>query len=193
MAFEIYSGPNYDVIEIEEVNRKYQIAAFAKDDDGKIGTSMIDRVDNKIKTIIYTDGKVINIEKSEPIPISEYFIDKKKYNYEVNQLVKKRLYIEDATYIVKVNLAEEILDFESRGRKGRGNFYVITSSELLVKDKKDKEAIRKAKETVKSIKANSREFNSAWDVLFKKKANNESTLEYESTQEDIYQLKSRTR
>lgn len=193
MAFEIYSGPNYDVIEIEEVNRKYQIAAFAKDDDGKIGTSMIDRVDNKIKTIIYTDGKVIKVEKSEPIPISEYFIDKKKYNYEVNQLVKKRLYIEDATYIVKVNLAEEILDFESRGRKGRGNFYVITSSELLVKDKKDKEAIRKAKETVKSIKANSREFNSVWDVLFKKKANNESTLEYESTQEDIYQLKSRTR
>ncbi len=193
MAFEIYSGPNYDVIEIEEVNRKYQIAAFAKNDDGKIGTSMIDRVDNKIKTIIYTDGKVIKVEKSEPIPISEYFIDKKKYNYEVNQLVKKRLYIEDATYIVKVNLAEEILDFESRGRKGRGNFYVITSSELLVKDKKDKEAIRKAKETVKSIKANSREFNSVWDVLFKKKANNESTLEYESTQEDIYQLKSRTR
>lgn len=193
MAFEIYSGPNYDVIEIEEVNRKYQIAAFAKNDDGKIGTSMIDRVDNKIKTIIYTDGKVIKVEKSEPIPISEYFIDKKKYNYEVNQLVKKRLYIEDATYIVKVNLAEEILDFESRGRKGRGSFYVITSSELLVKDKKDKEAIRKAKETVKSIKANSREFNSVWDVLFKKKANNESTLEYESTQEDIYQLKSRTR
>ena len=192
MAFEIYSGPNYDVIEIDEVNRKYQIAAFAKD-DGKIDTSMIDRVDNKIKTIIYTDGKVIKVEKSEPIPISEYFIDKKKYNYEVNQLVKKRLYIEDATYIVKVNLAEEILDFESRGRKGRGNFYVITSSELLVKDKKDKEAIRKAKETVKSIKANSREFNSVWDVLFKKKANNEFTLEYESTQEDIYQLKRRTR
>lgn len=193
MAFEVYSTPTYDVIEIEEVNRKYQIPGFTKDDEGKIGTSMIDEADNKIKTVIYTDGKVKKIEESAPEAISEYFIGRKKYGYEVNQLIKKRLYIEDASYIVKVNLADEILDYESEGRKGRGHFYVITSTELLVKDKKDREAIRKAKETVKSISSDSREYNSIWAALFKKKGNNQSSLEYEKSHKDIYQLKTKIR
>ena len=193
MSFETYSTVAYEVIEIDEVNRKFQIPAFAKLDGGEVGTSMIDKVENKIKTVIYTDGKVSKIEESEPQEISEYYFGKKPYEYDVNELIKKRLYIEGASFIVKVTVADEIMDYESKGSVGRGHFYVMKSSEILVKDRKDKEAIKKAKETVKMVCKDTGTYSSIWDAFLKRKVEVKTSLEYETSQKDIYQLKTRSR
>ena len=193
MSFETYSTVAYEVIEIDEVNRRFKMPAFTKPEGGDVVTSMIDKVENKIKTVIYTDGKVSKIEESEPEEISEYYFGKKPYEYDVNELITKRLYIEGASFIVKVTVADEVIDFESKGKTGRGHFYVMKSSEILVKDRKDKEAIKKAKETVKMVCKDTGTYSSIWDAFLKRKVEVKTSLEYETSQKDIYQLKTRSR
>lgn len=192
MAFETYSSVRKEVVEVEEVNRVYKIPEFndpnGREKDDFEEATMMDRLDNKVKTIIYTDGKVVKIEKEDPISINEYYIDGKKYDGLVTELVKKRVYIENASYIIKVVVAEEELNISRNNKQGRGSFFVIKNREIFVKDK---EAFKKAKETLKVISKG--ECSSIWDVFLGRKQKEKSSLEYESIEKDIYQLKKKIR
>lgn len=192
MAFETYSSVRKEVVEVEEVNRVYKIPEFndpnGREKDDFEEATMMDRLDNKVKTIIYTDGKVVKIEKEEPISINEYYIDGQKYDGLVTELVKKRVYIENASYIIKVIVAEEILNVSRNRKQGKGSFFVIKNREIFVKDK---EAFKKAKETLKVISKG--KCSSIWDVFLGRKQKEKSSLEYETIEKDIYQLKKRIR
>jgi len=135
---------------------------------------------------IYTDGNITKVEESEPIAIDEYYINGTKYNSEVNQLIKKKLYIEKATYIVNVVVADEILKY---GSNGKGHFDVIKDINILLKDKKDKEAKKKVKDTVKIISKDSKNHKSLWDVFFGIKVNPNDSLVYEKVADNVYRLK----
>ena len=139
MVIKKYYDVDCKIIDIEEVIRCYKISEFLDPNGTENDTSKkVDRVDNKIKTIIYTDGKITNIEEDEPIKIDEYYINGKKYNGLVTDLIKKRLHIEKANYVIKVVVAEETIEITSATRKGRGIFPVIRELEVYVKDKKDR-------------------------------------------------------
>ena len=84
MSFETYSTVTQEVIDVEEVNLAYKIGSFTNPNGVQKGYSqeeskMVDRLDNKIKTIIYTDGKITKVEEVAPITINEYYINEKKY------------------------------------------------------------------------------------------------------------------
>ena len=192
MSFETYSTVTQEVIDVEEVNLAYKIGSFTSPNGVQKGYSqeefkMVDRLDNKIKTIIYNDGKITKLEEVAPITINEYYINKKKYAGEVNQLVKKKLYVENSTYIVKVLVADEVLKY----RNGIGHFDVIKDVKILLKDKKDKEAKKKAEDTLKSISRDSRNYKSVWDVVLGRKPNSKDLLEYENVTNNVYRLKKR--
>lgn len=193
MSFETYSTITQEIIEVEEVNLAYKIGFF-KNPNGELQgcaqeeSKMVDRLDNKIKTIIYTDGKITKVEESVPVVIDEYYINGIKYKGEVNQLIKKKLYIENPTYIVKVVVADEVLKY---GSNGIGHFNVIKDVKILLKDKKDKEAKKKARDTVRAISQNSRNYKSLWDVVLGVKSNSNDSLAYENVTDNVYILKQR--
>lgn len=190
MSFKTYSTITQEIVEVEDVNRAYKIGFF-KDPNGvskeceQEEPKLINRVDKKIKTIIYTDGNITKVEESEPIEINKYYINKIKYNGEVNQLIKKKVYLENATYIVKVIVADEFLKYEN----GLGHFNVIKDVKIFLKDKKDREARKRAKDTVIAISSNLRNYNSIWDVVFGVKTNFSDSIAYEKIADNVYKLK----
>lgn len=191
MSFETYSTVTQEIIEVDEVNRLYKIAGFSDPNGVPKGCTpedpeMINRLDEKIKTIIYTDGKITKVEESAPTTIDEYYINGKKYTGEVNQLIKKKLYIENPTYIVKVIIADEVSKY---GKNGLGDFNIIKDIKILLKDKNNKEAKKKAKETVKAISSDSRNCKSIWGVFLNTKSSSADSIAYEKIADNVYKLK----
>ena len=81
-----------------------------------------------------------------------------------------------------------LVDYLFLRKQGKGSFFVIKNREIFVKDK---EAFKKAKETLKVISKG--ECSSIWDVFLGRKQKEKSSLEYESIEKDIYQLKKKIR
>lgn len=180
----------YSVVEIEEVQRYYQIDSF-KDPSGKdseLDGKKLVVIDPKIKTKLYTDGEFVKVEEEEPLTIDEYFINKEKYDGLVNRLVRKKVYIKNASYILGVVVANEVM---KNGRVS-GIFPLIKDTKIYVKDKSDKNAKRKIKETLKMI-SNNRTSDSIFDILFSKSTHSENKLDYKKISDDIYKLKSKGR
>ena len=152
MPYEALSSVRHEVVDMDEVTRLYEMPEFTSPDSISERVKMICRSDTKIRTVIYTDGEVIKVSEPKPVSIDEYYINGKKYDGEVSELIKRRAYIRDASYVVKITLTSEVIDIRGINKKGRGVFYVIKDAKVFLKDSKNKAAIKKAKDTLKSIK-----------------------------------------
>ena len=138
------------------------------------------RVDMKV----YTDGEIIQTIEGEPEPIKEYYIGKIKYNREVDTLVKKKVYIKNASYILVVTVAKYGTWI---GENGLGWFDFIQNAEIFLNNPKDKVALRKARETILEISGSPR-YNSIFDALFNR-SKTISDLNYKKIDNNVYQLK----
>lgn len=180
----------YSVVETIEVQRHYQVDNF-KDPSGKnseLDGKKIVVIDSKIKTKLYTDGEFVKIEEEDPQTISEYFINKEKYNGNINRLIKKKVYIKNASYILVVVVANELM----KNGSVMGHFPVIKDTKIFIKDKNDKKAKKIINETLKII-SNQKQCDSIFDVLFAKSNNKENKIDYEKINDDTYKLKSKSR
>ena len=180
----------YSVVETVEVQRHCQVDNF-KDPSGKnseLDGKNIVVIDSKIKTKLYTDGEFIKIEEEEPQTISEYFINKEKYNGNINRLIKKKVYIKNASYILVVIVANELM----KNGSVMAHFPVIKDTKIFIKDKNDKKAKKIINETLKII-SNQKQCDSIFDVLFTKSNNKENKIDYEKINDDTYRLKSKSR
>lgn len=118
------------------------------DPKGKNTLSKEDSVkkNTKIKPIISTDGEIIKTEFEEPQPINNYYIKGKKYKCPSNTfLIKSKTYIKNASYIILYTMAEEAITSHK-------SEYIIKNIEIFLNNKKDKLALKRAKESIIEFK-----------------------------------------
>ena len=154
---------------------EFDIVSYHLDEDNII-------LEDRINTMIYTDGELIETTLSDPETINEYFIGKVKYEYPVDTLHKKKVVIKNARYILAVTVANRTVRV---GKNGFGWLKVIENTEIFLNNKKDKEALKNAKETIIAVSSHPR---TVLEATFGRN-NNMFDLKYESVGNKIYQLK----
>lgn len=149
----------------------------------RIGKELFEGNKTKIQTKIFTDGIIFKEEILPSESINEFLINKKSYK-EVDTLIKKRLYLKDYSYAIKIILVEEWKDIGNL----HGWFNVIKNIEIYTKYKKDKDALKKIKKTINMIYENNSnvDYSSIWGVLFPNRTENKK-IEYEK-KENVYTL-----
>ena len=132
-----------------------------------------------IKTKIFTDGKIKGIET---LTNSELELPKNMKTIELDKVELSELELEKHKFVIRILTA---LEFQKRGTVC-GWFDVIKDVDIYLRDKKDKESIRKVKKTLELVCSNY-EYTSIFDLLFSKKQAQMSVL-YNQEKEGIYQL-----
>jgi len=170
----------YNIVEIEDVFYHSLVPNFfqkkdSKDNEKKYVCGL------RVSTKLYTDGEIIEIHEEEPQNINEYFINGRKYDRSVDTLVKKQVHIKNARYILKVVVAEDVF----HGQYFTGLFDIIKSTEIFLNDKKDKEALKNAR---KSIRSMSKSIDNCKSVLETFLPQKDITVSYERINNNVYKL-----
>ena len=103
--------------------------------------------DERIKTIIFTDGEIEKQTEETFQSIDEFYIGKSKYHMTVDTLETKNIYFKNHSYVITYLLAKE---FMIKGHV-RGWFDVIKDVSIHLENKNDKKALREAKRFIKQI------------------------------------------
>ena len=103
--------------------------------------------DERIKTIIITDGEIEKQTEETSQSIDEFYIGKSKYQMTVDTLKTKNIYFKNHSYVITYLLAKE---FMVKGHV-RGWFDVIKDVSIYLENGKDKKALREAKRFIKQI------------------------------------------
>lgn len=138
----------------------------------------------QIQNIIFTDGILKKEDYATETPIEEYKIRDKRYNYHVDTLKTKNVYLEDYSYVVKYTVARE---FTRVGNIG-GWFNVIRDVNIYLKNPKDKEALKKAKKTIKMIqyRLSQVDYSSIFNMIMYRDS---KEFQFEQARNNIYTLK----
>jgi len=135
---------------------------------------------------ILTDG-VIDKESEEKIEkISEYYIGKRKYDSEIDTKKNKYIYFKNYNFVISYLISKRFSKYENI----YGWFDTIEKIDIYLKNKKDKEALKNAKNVIKDIQ--SRKYNidysSLCNMIFSKR---EEVKNYEiiNSNENVYELK----
>lgn len=132
-----------------------------------------------IKTKIFTDGKIKGIET---LTNSKLELPKNMKTIELDKVEVNELELTDHKFIIKILTA---LEFQKRG-KVFGWFDVIKDVEVYLRDRKDKDSIKKIKKTLELVCSN-QEYTSIFEFLFSKNQTQTSVI-YNQEKEGIYQL-----
>lgn len=133
-----------------------------------------------VKTKIFTDGEIKGIASLDsslsdlPINLSNMKIDKTELS---------ELELLNHNYVIRILTA---LEFQKRGSV-YGWYDVIKDVEIYLRDKKDKDAIRKVKKTLELVCSN-REYASIFELLLPQKPV-QINISYNEEKEGIYQLR----
>lgn len=148
---------------------------------GEVQVPVTDVVEERdiIKTRIYTDGEIKGIKQ---LPSSELELPKNLKVIELDEVELSELELEKHKFVIRILTA---LEFQKRGTVC-GWFDVIKDVDIYLRDKKDKDSIRKVKKTLELVCSNY-EYTSIFDLLFSKKQAQMSVL-YNQEKEGIYQL-----
>jgi len=177
----------YNIIEVEQVLYHLELPiisvrlVYSEDSSSKTIKMPENRVDSKI----FTDGEIIETIESNPEPINEYKIGNCKYDMPVDTLIKKKVHIKNASYILVVTVAKEVVRI---GRHGFGWTPVIKDSEIFLNNKKDKQALLNAKKTLMAITGSSHP-ETVFEVMLGNPNQSNYGLEYDTVTKDIYQLR----
>ena len=137
----------HNIVESDIVEHHIRFDPFV-DPNGKDTSPKEDivRKNTKIKPIISTDGEIIKTEFEEPQPINNYYIKGKKYKCPSHTfLIKSKTHIKNASYIILYTMAKEAIT-------SRKSEYVIKNIEIFLNNKKDKLALKRAKESIIEFK-----------------------------------------
>ncbi len=142
--------------------------------------------DERIKTIIFTDGEIEKQTEEASQSIDEYYIGKFKYQMTVDTLKIKNIYFKNHSYVITYLLAKE---FMVKGRV-RGWFDVIKDVSVHIENKKDIKALREAKKVIKEINnLNSHtDYSSLFGMILSQPTKSER-FETKEISKNIYTLK----
>ena len=125
----------------------YHFPAWSDPSTGKVDKDAKPIEDERIKTIIFTDGEIEKQTEEASQSIDEYYIGKSKYHMTVDTLKIKNIYFKNHSYVITYLLAKE---FMVKGSVG-GWFDIIKDVSIHIENKKDIKALREAKKVIKEI------------------------------------------
>lgn len=125
----------------------YHFPAWPDPSTGKIDKDAKPIEDERIKTIIITDGEIEKQNEEVSQNIEEYYIGKSKYHMTVDTLETKNIYFKNHSYVITYLLAKEFRAVNNGG----GWFDVIKDVSIHLENKNDKKALREAKRFIKQI------------------------------------------
>ena len=142
--------------------------------------------DERIKTIIFTDGEIEKQTEEASQSIDEYYIGKSKYHMTVDTLKIKNIYFKNHSYVITYLLAKE---FMVKGSVG-GWFDIIKDVSIHIENKKDIKALREAKKVIKEINnLNSHtDYSSLFGMILSQPTKSER-FETKEISKNIYTLK----
>ena len=109
-----------------------------------------------IESVLFTDGNIVNITGEFVENINRFNIDDKRFK-EVDIKKTKYVYLSDYTYAVVYLIAKEWLTMNKCG----GMFDVVKKVSIYLKDKQDKDAIKRVKEVLKINSNNSKKIDTS--------------------------------
>ena len=125
----------------------YHFPAWPDPSTGKVDKDAKPIEDERIKTIIFTDGEIEKQTEEVSQDIEEFYIGKSKYHMTVDTLETKNIYFKNHSYVVTYLLAKEFRTIHNGG----GWFDVIKDVSIHLENKNDKKALREAKRFIKQI------------------------------------------
>lgn len=125
----------------------YHFPAWPDPSTGKVDKDAKPIEDERIKTIIFTDGEIEKQNEEVSQDIEEYYIGKSKYHMTVDTLETKNIYFKNHSYVITYLLAKEFRAIHNGG----GWFDVIKDVSIHLENKNDKKALREAKRFIKQI------------------------------------------
>ncbi len=142
--------------------------------------------DERIKTIIITDGEIEKQTEETSQSIDEFYIGKSKYHMTVDTLKTKNIYFKNHSYVITYLLAKEFMIKDSIG----GWFDIIKDVSIHIENKKNKKALREAKKVIKEINnLNSHtDYSSLFGMILSQPTKSER-FEKEEISKNIYTLK----
>lgn len=146
----------------------YHFPAWPDPSTGKLDKDAKPIEDERIKTIIFTDGEIEKQTEEASQSIDEFYIGKSKYHMTVDTLETKNIYFKNHSYVVTYLLAKEFRAVNNGG----GWFDVIKDVSIYLENVKNKKALREAKKVIKEIYNynsynNPTNYSSIWELLFK--------------------------
>ena len=177
----------YNTIEIEQVLYHLELPiisvglVYSEDPSSKTIKMPENRVDSKI----FTDGEIVEIIASNPEPINEYKIGNCKYDMPVDTLIKEKVHIKNASYILVMTIAKETLKI---GKRGFGWTPVIKNWEIFLNNKKDKQALLTVKNTLMAVTGSSQP-ETVFEAMFRNPNESNCGLEYDTVTKNVYQLR----
>lgn len=125
----------------------YHFPAWPDPSTGKVDKDAKPIEDERIKTIIFTDGEIEKQTEEASQSIDEYYISKSKYHMTVDTLETKNIYFKNHSYVITYLLAKEFRAIHNGG----GWLDVIKDVSIHLENKNDKKALREAKRFIKQI------------------------------------------
>lgn len=169
-------------LKVIEVTKQYHYPSFIAR-----GPKDSDTFEEKrIKMKVFTDGEIEKQTEETSQNINEYYIGKKKYNYDVDVLKTKNIYFKNYSYVITYLLAKE---FMVKGSVA-GWFDVIKDVSIHIENKKDKKALKEAKRVIKEINnLNSHtDYSSLFGMILSQPTKSEK-FETEEISRNVYTLK----
>lgn len=140
----------------------------------------------QIQMKIFTDGEIEKESEEISLNIDEYYICKKKYQYDVDTLKNKKLYFKNHSYVITFLIASELMNV---GKVG-GWFDVVKEVSIHLQNPKDKKALKSAKQVIREIENCNKSIDSSY--LFRMLFSQDKELEkfeIDKISKNVYSLK----
>lgn len=178
-------------LEVIEITNHIVFPRFPNPTTGKrdIDSDIVSE-DKRIQMRIFTDGEIEKESEETSQNIDEYYIGKKKYQYDVDTLKTKKVYFKNHSYVITYLIANEFMTIGN----ARGWFDVVKEVSIYLKNPKDKKALKCAKQAIREIENhnNSVDYSSLFGMLFSQ-GKGLQKFETEKISKNVYSLKKQSR
>lgn len=177
-------------LEVVEVTKHMVIPKFPNPNTGKIDRKNRTVENKKIQMRIFTDGEIAKESEEVTQNIEEYYIGKRKYQYDVDTLKTKNIYFKNHSYVITYLIANEFMTVGNV----HGYFDVIKEVSIYLQNPKDKKALKCAKQAIREIanRNNSVDCSSLFGMLFSQ-GKELQKFETEKISKNVYSLKKQIR
>lgn len=135
----------------------------------------------RIQMKIFTDGEIEKESEEISQNVEEYYLNKRKYQYDVDTLKVKNIYFKNYSYIITFLIASEVMTVGTIN----GWYDVVKDIKVYLKNSKDKKALKNAKQAIKEI--NNVDYSMPEMLLSQEKKTN--NFETEKISKNVYCLK----
>ena len=179
---EVLELKEHEPLEVIEVTKHVVLPKFPGERDKQ--SNIVEN--KKIQMRIFTDGETAKESEETTQKIKEYYIGKRKYQYDVDTLKTKNIYFKNHSYVITYLISNEFMTVG----KVSGWFNVTKEVSIYLQNPKDKKALKCAKQAIREIANhnNSVDYSSLFGMLFSQ-GKELQKFETEKISKNVYSLK----